>query len=55
MGLDGFDVGAAALVSAGDDAGVGAEGVDFAQLAGFSKFASEAGGEDEANTGDAGE
>ena len=55
VALDGGRVRTAALVGARDDAGVGAEGVGGAEVCGFAKFAGDAGGEHEADAGDAGE
>ena len=54
VALDGRRVGTAALEGVGDDAGVGAEGVQVAEVFGIAEFAGEAGGEDEADAGDAG-
>ena len=53
--MDGGGVGAAALVGAGHDAGVGAEGVGFGEVTGLAEFACNSCSEDEANAWNAGE
>ena len=55
VALDGGRVGAAALVGARHDAGVGAEGIQLAEVFGVAEFAGEACGKDEADARDAGE
>ena len=53
VALDGGRVGAAALAGARHDAGVGAEGVQFAEVFGIAQFAGEACGENKADAGNA--
>jgi len=54
VALDGGLVWSSGLIAAGDDAGVGAETFNAAQLLGWAEFAGNAGGEDEADAGQAG-